>query len=107
MTKVGECRISTVFGPLDVRHRFRIDQADEHIRVSAALLENIDHPDVSYGDGILTIRAINGTVSYGIGPLDPLTMTHEATRSGCLPESFDESHDLGAAREVAVPVGPG
>ena len=78
----GECRISAVRRPLDARHSLRIDQADEHIRVSAQLLEDIDHPDVSYGDGILTIRAINGTVSYGIGRYDPLTMTYEATRSG-------------------------
>ena len=81
----GECRISTVFGPLDVQRRFRIDQADEHIRIADRLLADIDHPDVSYGDGILTIRAINGTVSYGLGRYDPRTMTHEATRSGAWP----------------------
>jgi hypothetical protein len=48
------------------------------VRIAHGQLEKIDHPDVSYGDGILTIRGINRTVSYGIGPYDLLTHTHEA-----------------------------
>jgi hypothetical protein len=81
-TSIGECRISTIFGPLDSTTRLRIEQADEHIRIAHELLEQVNHPDVSYGDGILTIRAINGTVSYGVGALDLESMTHEGTRSG-------------------------
>jgi len=82
---MGECRIERVFDTMAGRAKLRIVQADERIRVAAEVLENLAHPDVSYGDGILTIRAINGTVSYGIGPYDLLTHTHEATRSGSWP----------------------
>jgi len=78
----GECVIETMRLDLDKPHgSLRVLRADERIRIADALLENIDHPDVSYGDGILTIRAINGTVSYGVGPLDLVSMTHEGVRS--------------------------
>jgi hypothetical protein len=72
----GECRIETIFG--GAHPKLRIVQADECVRIAHGQLEKIDHPDVSYGDGILTIRGINRTVSYGIGPYDLLTHTHEA-----------------------------
>ena len=75
---MGECVVESFFGNL------KILRADERIRISHWFLEDVAdlHPDVSYGDGILTIRASNGTVSYGIGPPDPFTNTHEGTRSG-------------------------
>jgi len=88
---MGECLIETVFGDLvdgPPHRRFRIVQADERIRIAHHLLEQIDHPDVSYGDGILTIRGINGTVSYGVGPLDLGSMTHEGIRS-LEPDGYD------------------
>ena len=75
--QIGECRIRTVWTP-DGTRKFYIDQADEHIRIAHEVLETIEHPDVSYGDGILTLRGINRTVSYGVGSLDSLSMTHEA-----------------------------
>ena len=82
---MGECIIETMRLDLDKPHgSLRVLRADERIRIAEEVLENIDHPDVSYGDGILTIRAINGTVSYGVGPLDLLTLTREGIRSGPL-----------------------
>ena len=77
--EIGQCIIHTVW-VLGDRH-LEIVRADEHVRIAHELLEKIDHPDVSYGDGILTIRGLNRTVSYGIGPYDLLTHTHEARLS--------------------------
>jgi hypothetical protein len=77
----GECRIETIFDVFMEPPKLRIIQADERVRIARELLEQIDHPDVTYGDGILTIRGLNRTVSYGIGPYDLLTHTHEARLS--------------------------
>jgi hypothetical protein len=48
---------------------FEIVQADDEIEIDELLLEVDWGPshEVSYGDGILTIKAANRTVSYGIG----------------------------------------
>jgi hypothetical protein len=76
----GQCIIHTVW-ILGCKH-LEIVRADERVRIAAEVLAAAeDHPDVSYGDGILTIRGINRTVSYGIGPYDLLTHTHEARLS--------------------------
>ena len=84
MDEIGECIIHTVW-ILGDRH-LEIVRADERVRIADEVLAAAkDHPDVSYGDGILTIHAINGTVSYGIGPYDLLTNTHEAVKSVSAP----------------------
>lgn len=81
MPEIGECVIHTVW-ILGERH-LEIVHADEHVRIADEVLKAAAdrHPDMSYGDGILTITAINGTISYGIGPLDLLTLTYEAWRA--------------------------
>jgi hypothetical protein len=88
---MGECRIRVInlpgtpfgggYGHLEIL------QADDRVRIAHEVLEHIERPDVTYGDGILTIRAINGTISYGIGPLDLESMTHEAVRSSSVSTS--------------------
>ena len=81
-SEIGDCRFETVF--LDGERKIRIVQADERIRIAQEFLDGLDaelHPDVSYGDGILTIRAINGTVSYGVGSYDLLSHTREGVKS--------------------------
>lgn len=76
---IGQCLFETVF--VTGGTRLKIVRADERVRIAQELLDGDLHPDVSYGDGILTIRAINGTVSYGVGPYDLLTHTREGVKS--------------------------
>ncbi len=48
----------------------RIARADERVLISDVLLAEFrkgrGHPDVSFGDGIVTICGVNRTVSYGL-----------------------------------------
>ena len=78
-TEFGHCTVRQVFGDL------WIIEADERIRISEEVLQDAQgdnrHPDLNYGDGIFTIRARNGTVSYGVGRADPFTRTREARLS--------------------------
>ena len=90
---MGECVINTVW-ILGCRH-LEIVRADERVRIADEVLAGAnEHPDVSYGDGILTIRAINGTVSHGIGPYDLLTNTYEAVRSPDLEGPLDHAQPV-------------
>jgi hypothetical protein len=68
-----------------------IERADPVIWVSTELLEHFSRPHVehvSYGDGILTIRAVNGTVSYGVGaPVASQPGAFVARRSGTVADA--------------------
>ena len=78
--EIGQCIINTIW-ILGCRH-LEIVQADERVLIADEVLKAADsHPDVTLGDGILTIKALNGTVSYGIGKYDLLTNAYEAMRS--------------------------
>ena len=81
----GECRVRLARCGLDPWGELYIERADPVIYVCEELLDAVRehlHPDMSYGDGILTIRAVNGTVSYGLGPLDLLCLWRRGVRSG-------------------------
>ena len=94
----GECRVRLARCGLDpwglgrgsprsprLSGELYIERADPVIYVCEELLDAVRehlHPDMSYGDGILTIRAVNGTVSYGLGPLDLLCLWRRGVRSG-------------------------
>jgi hypothetical protein len=56
-------------------HPLHIVRADPQAFVADSLLDIIregkGHPDVSFGDNILTIRGVNRTVSYGLRKHDP------------------------------------
>jgi len=70
VTEPGVCHVRRLHGfrPTDP---IWIEQADPLIWISVELLEDVAnhqcHEGVSYGDGILTIRAENRSVSYGVG----------------------------------------
>jgi len=62
-------------------------RADRVIEIADDLLEDLAsiRPEVSLGDGILTIRGFNRTVSYGLGRHDPC----RAVTLGYLSEAED------------------
>lgn len=59
-------------------------RADPEVEIAQEALEQLeawaDRERVSLGDGILTIRARNGTVSYGLHDYDLLSMVWRGTR---------------------------
>ncbi len=58
-------------------------QADPEIRVADEFIEQAPHRDpyISFGDGIMTIHAINGSVSYGLHSHDLQRAWWKGTRS--------------------------
>jgi hypothetical protein len=60
---------------------FEILQADDEIEVDEVLLGSALAPQVSYGDGILTFRGVNRTVSYGIAGPGSVPHTRRAVRA--------------------------
>jgi hypothetical protein len=58
-----------------------LDAPDE-ILVAEAFLEELDPQLASYGDGILTIHARSGDVSYGLHHHDPFRREWRGTRAG-------------------------
>jgi hypothetical protein len=57
-------------------------EAPAEILVADAFLANMDaHPSYSYGDGILTVHARNGDLSYGLHHYDSLRRVWRGTRS--------------------------
>lgn len=83
---IGECWLRQHYpnGPLEPSVLY-INRADPVIWVAEEIIDSISrgaaHHDVSYGDGILTIRASNGTVSYGLGPHDSARLWRKGIRS--------------------------
>jgi len=61
---------------------FEILQADDDIEIDDIMLEIELVPEVTYGDGILTIHAANRTVSYGLSHHDPVRQIWHGHRSG-------------------------
>jgi hypothetical protein len=55
--------------------------APEEIVVAERFLSYCMPPYASYGDGILTVHARNGDVSYGLHHYDPLRRQWRGTRS--------------------------
>jgi hypothetical protein len=56
-------------------------QADPYIEVTDQLLDSLDGERASYGDGILTIHAARGDVSYGLRDHDDIRETWLGVRS--------------------------
>ena len=59
-------------------------EAPDHILVADLFIEEIElgrHPCYSYGDGILTVHATNGDLSYGLHHYDNLRRIWHATRA--------------------------
>jgi hypothetical protein len=58
-----------------VNGRLRIDQADDRIRVSTALMDELraghGHPDVSLSGDAIGVEAVNGRFAYQITGKDP------------------------------------
>jgi len=60
-----------------------IQEAPPEILVADEFLVEIEHhPSFSYGDGILTVHASNGDITYGLHHHDPYRRIWHATRSG-------------------------
>jgi hypothetical protein len=71
MTDYGECTI-TRFEDGQGEDRLRIDRADERIRISPDLLDEVvrsDHPDITLTEDVLQIVAVNRIVRYRLGEL--------------------------------------
>jgi hypothetical protein len=57
--------------------------APEEILVADAFLADMEsHPAYSYGDGILTVHACNGDLSYGLHDYDSARRVWHGTRAG-------------------------
>ena len=86
----GECVIEALAG-WPAPGTLRINRADEQILISDFLLDEFrkcrGHPDVHFGDNILTIRGTNRTVSYGLVSENPALHEWLAVKS---PEITDE-----------------
>jgi len=59
-----------------------LDAPQEIIVADRFLAEHVDGRYASYGDGILTIHASNGDVSYGLHHYDPYRREWRGTRAG-------------------------
>jgi len=65
-------------------------QADPIIEVADELLGNLDGRRASYADGIFTIHALNGEVSYGLRDYDDIRETWVGVRSDFEEPSNDD-----------------
>jgi hypothetical protein len=57
--------------------------APENIYVDQRFLDHAPTHWLAVGDGIMTLRGVNGTVSYGLHDYEPKTRSWRGTRGGC------------------------
>jgi hypothetical protein len=68
------------------RRELRILRADPEIHVADEFIARISGvPELTFGDGILTVCASNGTVSYGLCEYDTPCMWWRGVRAGDWP----------------------
>ena len=63
--------------------RVRIVCAPEYIVVSQRFIDRPVSQWITAGDGILTLRGVNGTASYGLYDFEPNTQTWRGRRGYC------------------------
>lgn len=78
--ELGECRVSKYTGLSPQDDYIVVERADRHVLVSDAVLAECDERFAHFGDGIFTIHARDGDVSYGLSHYNPLTRTWLGTR---------------------------
>lgn len=97
--RIGVLSLRVVHGDPEVMHidpdidgylptALEVVQADPLIEVADQVLEHADPRLLSVGDGIMTIHARNGEVSYGLREYDDLRETWLGVRSDVADEDL-------------------